>query len=90
VLENHPQPGSLAPAAEGEKLTFAGIGVYRAELLAGHPPGKFGIVPVLRAAMRANRISGGHFRGAWSDIGTPQRLAELDARLRGRAQAPLP
>lgn len=63
------------------RLTFAGIGVYRAQLLAGHAPGKFGIVPILRTAMRASRISGEHFRGAWFDIGTPQRLAELEARL---------
>ncbi|MGH8091124.1 MAG: N-acetylmuramate alpha-1-phosphate uridylyltransferase MurU [Rudaea sp.] len=64
------------------RLTFAGIGVYRPELLAGHAPGRFGIVPILRAAMREGKISGERFRDAWSDIGTPQRLAELDARLR--------
>jgi MurNAc alpha-1-phosphate uridylyltransferase len=61
------------------RLTFAGIGVYRPQLLAGHAPGKFSTVPILRAAMRAGRVSGEHFRGVWNDIGTPQRLAELDA-----------
>ena len=61
------------------RLTFAGIGVYRPELLAGHGPGKYSIVPILRAAMRDARVSGEQFRGAWSDGGTPQRLAELDA-----------
>jgi MurNAc alpha-1-phosphate uridylyltransferase len=64
------------------RLTFAGIGVYRTELLTGQAPGKFGIVPILRAAMREGRVSGARHRGAWFDIGTPQRLAELDARLR--------
>ena len=64
------------------RLTFAGIGVYRPELLAGHTPGKFALAPVLRAAMRDGKISGEHFRGAWSDIGTPQRLAEIDAQNR--------
>ena len=64
------------------RLTFAGIGVYRPELLAGHAPGKFSIVPMLRAAMRTGKITGEHHRGIWSDIGTPARLAELDARLR--------
>ena len=71
------------------RLTFAGIGVYRPELLAGQTPGKFGIVPILRAAMRAGRVSGAHHRGAWYDIGTPQRLAELDCVLRA-LQPPLP
>jgi MurNAc alpha-1-phosphate uridylyltransferase len=58
------------------RLTFAGIGVYRPQLLAGHPPGKFSTVPILRAAMRKDEVTGEHFRGAWNDIGTPQRLAE--------------
>lgn len=64
------------------RLTFAGIGVYRPQLLAGRVAGKFGIVPILRAAMRAGNVGGAHHRGRWFDIGTPQRLAELDTRLR--------
>ncbi|MBS0569334.1 MAG: nucleotidyltransferase family protein [Proteobacteria bacterium] len=70
------------------RLTFAGIGVYRPELLAGLVPGKFGIVPILRAAMRAGKISGQKFAGAWTDVGTPHRLDELDARLRRDFQGP--
>ena len=64
------------------RLTFAGIGVYRSLLLAGHAPKKFSTIPILRAAMVENKVTGEHHRGAWSDIGKPQRLAELDARLR--------
>lgn len=70
------------------QLTFAGIGVYRPELVADHAPGIFGITPILREAMRAGRIGGEHYRGAWSDIGTPQRLADLNARMHGSAQVP--
>jgi MurNAc alpha-1-phosphate uridylyltransferase len=79
----HPQgdfvlrDGSVQDTA-GARLTFAGIGVYRPELLAGQQPGKYSVVPVLRGAMRGGQVSGEHFRGAWSDVGTPQRLAELD------------
>jgi MurNAc alpha-1-phosphate uridylyltransferase len=64
------------------RLTFAGIGIYRRELLAGHAPGKFSTVPILRAAMRGGQVSGEHYRGAWSDVGTPQRLAKLNAGFR--------
>ena len=64
------------------RLTFAGIGVYRPELLAGHAPGKFSTIPILRAAMHAGNVSGEHYRGEWTDVGTPQRLAELDAKFR--------
>ena len=64
-----------------QRLTFAGIGVYRPELLDGHGPGRFSIVPILRAAMREGRVAGEHFHGLWSDVGTPQRLAALNASL---------
>jgi MurNAc alpha-1-phosphate uridylyltransferase len=77
LFDTSPHPGPLPQAGEGGKLTFAGISVYRAELLAGQAPGKFGITPILRAAMRAGRVTGSHHRGEWFDIGTPQRLAEL-------------
>lgn len=63
------------------RLTFAGIGIYRPELLARHAAGRFSIVPILRAAMRAGKVTGTHHRGEWSDIGTPQRLAELNEQL---------
>jgi MurNAc alpha-1-phosphate uridylyltransferase len=69
---------------EGEhKLTFSGIGLYRPELFADSPEGVFPLAPLLRGAMQARRVSGEHFRGRWLDIGTPQRLAELNRELAG-------
>jgi len=67
---------------EGERLTFSGAGVYRAALFDGCTDGVFKLAPLLRAAARAGRVSGELHEGAWLDIGTPERLAELDARLR--------
>jgi MurNAc alpha-1-phosphate uridylyltransferase len=66
----------------GERLTFSGVGIYRAELFAGCSDGIFKLAPLLRAAARDARVSGEVHTGAWLDIGTPERLAELDARLR--------
>jgi MurNAc alpha-1-phosphate uridylyltransferase len=66
----------------GERLTFSGVGIYRPELFAGCRDGIFKLAPLLREAARAGRVSGEIHSGAWLDIGTPQRLAELDARLR--------
>lgn len=64
-------------------LTFSGIGVYSPALFAGIAAGdKAKLAPLLRAAIDDDRVSGEHFRGAWHDIGTPQRLAALDAALR--------
>jgi len=78
---------------ETQTLTFSGIGVYRPELLndwqtiIGSSPGRestphrFPIAPLLRAAMSRNKVTGEHHRGHWTDIGTPERLAQLAARL---------
>jgi MurNAc alpha-1-phosphate uridylyltransferase len=43
-------------------------------------PPRFKLAPLLRAAMRSGAVTGEHFHGAWTDVGTPGRLAHLDAR----------
>ena len=89
VLDSH----GLLHAEGLPRLTFSGIGVYRPALLsAWHEtieatiestmkPPRFKLAPVLRAAMTQGAISGQHYRGAWTDVGTPERLACLDAEL---------
>jgi len=72
--------------AEGEpKLTFSGIGVYRAELFDGVDPSrKAPLAPLLRDAARVGRAGAQRHDGRWIDVGTPQRLAALDAQLKVR------
>ncbi|HXG28588.1 MAG TPA: nucleotidyltransferase family protein [Nevskiales bacterium] len=65
----------------GPKLTFSGIGLYRAGLFAGTQDGAFPLAPLLRAAMREGRVSGERYEGRWCDVGTPERLAQLEAEL---------
>jgi MurNAc alpha-1-phosphate uridylyltransferase len=71
--------------SDGEaRLTFSGIAAYHPALFAPLEAGKPArLAPLLRAAMGGDRISGEHFRGQWVDVGTPERLAQLDACLRG-------
>ena len=69
------------PVPGESTLTFSGIGVYRPELFAGCTPGKFQLAPLLRKAMRQHAVTGVYYTGQWMDIGTPQRLQELDQRL---------
>jgi N-acetyl-alpha-D-muramate 1-phosphate uridylyltransferase len=70
--------------AEGEpRLTFAGISLLDPALVAAERPGAFALAPLLRRAMAEGRVGGHHHRGEWVDVGTPERLAELDRRLRG-------
>lgn len=69
--------------AEGaSRLTFSGIGLYRPQLFEGIIPGsKARLAPLLHAAIRAGRVTGEHYRGHWCDVGTPERLQELDRRV---------
>ncbi|THF64470.1 N-acetylmuramate alpha-1-phosphate uridylyltransferase MurU [Pseudothauera rhizosphaerae] len=66
----------------GERLTFSGLGAYHPALFAELPAGRPAkLAPLLRAAMAAGRVSGSLHEGYWLDVGTPARLAELDAHL---------
>ncbi|GAB2180150.1 nucleotidyltransferase family protein [Denitratisoma sp. agr-D3] len=72
---------------DGPRLTFAGIGVYRPSLFAGLVAGQPAkLAPLLRAAMKAGKVSGQWHPGRWVDVGTPQRLDDLDRLL--KAQQP--
>jgi MurNAc alpha-1-phosphate uridylyltransferase len=75
--------GRMIEGGPGERFTFSGIGVYRPELFEGCQDGAFKLAPLLRSAARAGRVSAELYDGDWLDIGTPERLAELDRRLRG-------
>ena len=67
-------------AAEGEdKLTFSGIGLYQSHLFAGQSEERFPLAPLLQNAMSLNKVSGHHHQGIWTDVGTPERLAEINA-----------
>ena len=59
------------------RQTFSGIGVYHSRLFDGCRPGKFSVVPLLRAAMREHIVTGELYRGRWDDIGTVERLEAL-------------
>ena len=72
-----------AAASPQETFTYAGIGIYRPELFAGCRAGRFALLPLLQRAIAAGRLRGQLYRGGWLDVGSPARLAELDARLRG-------
>lgn len=60
------------------RLTFAGIGVYRAALFAPIREERFPLAPLLRQAMDQDLVEGEHYRGLWTDVGTPERLQALN------------
>lgn len=65
--------------ATGEpRLTYSGIGVFRPGLFAQCSPGRFPLLPLLRSAIAARRLSGERYDGVWTDVGTAERLAALN------------
>lgn len=60
------------------KLTFSGIAVYNKSFFAQVKPGVKPLPPMLRTAINQGLISAQHFTGHWTDVGTPQRLNELN------------
>jgi len=60
-------------------LTFSGIALYAADFFAGYERGKRALKPLLDEAILQGRLSGEAFGGLWSDVGTPERLAALNA-----------
>lgn len=76
--------GERVVYANGEQtLTYAGIGVFSPAFFAEVKPGTvMKLRPLLDAAIAADTLTGERFTGRWVDVGTPQRLAELDHELR--------
>lgn len=68
----------LLVSSSAEQFTFSGIGLYRPELFHNIPKGPSKLGPLLRRAMANGRVSGQKMDGFWMDIGTPERLQELD------------
>lgn len=69
----------------GQRLTFAGLSVLHPRLFEGLAPGKRPLAPLLRQAMGAGQVAGVLCQQVWVDVGTPERLADLDqAIMEGR------
>ena len=90
VLVNNPEHHPLGDfglqggrvTTEPPKLTFSGVGAYHPSLFANIPRGaKARLAAQLAGPIAAGQVSGEHHLGEWNDVGTPERLAELDARL---------
>ncbi|MFM4707012.1 N-acetylmuramate alpha-1-phosphate uridylyltransferase MurU [Aeromonas caviae] len=62
-------------------LTFSGVGLYHPAAFAGLPSGARKLAPLLRDWMALGRVGGSLLAGEWRDIGTVDRLRELDEQL---------
>jgi len=73
--------GDRVVERDSDRFTYSGIGVYWPELFEGSKPGKFPLLPLFKRAIAAGRLRGQLYTGEWNDVGTPQRLAELNERV---------
>ena len=67
------------------KFTFSGIGLYHPAFFTSVARGtKAKLAPLLHAQIKAGKVSGERYRGLWMDVGTPERLRELDTLLQAK------
>lgn len=72
-----------ATDSSASQLTFSGISVLSPRLFTGILPGeKVPLAPLLRQAIADGQVTGERYSGYWVDVGTPQRLAEVDKVVR--------
>ncbi len=73
--------------SDGQKYTFSTIALYRKSLFSmpycdipvGNPKGvKAALAPLLRKAIAAQQMSGELYTGTWTDVGTPERLSQIN------------
>jgi MurNAc alpha-1-phosphate uridylyltransferase len=64
------------------RLTYSGIGIYRTGGFRHIQPGSKGkLSPLLQEWIKKGKVSGQHHTGLWTDVGTPERLKNLNAQL---------
>jgi len=82
VLDGGRLDGVKRANPEAPRLTFSGIGIYHPRLFRDMVRGtRAPLAPLLRQAAAQGRAGAERHDGRWTDVGTPQRLARLDAQL---------
>lgn len=64
------------------KLTFSGVGVYHPDLFTSIEKGQpYRLAPLIRECIRNNQAAATVHHGVWHDVGTPQRLKDINSWL---------
>lgn len=72
-------PQGMALSRDYEQFTYSTLGLYRPEFFNGTPAGqKAALAPLLRRGMESGQVTAALYSGPWTDVGTPERLAELN------------
>jgi N-acetyl-alpha-D-muramate 1-phosphate uridylyltransferase len=76
--------GKLIPPGLGQSYTFMGVSVWHPRVFSGLPTGARALKPIIDQLIAEQRVTATYFSGQWLDVGTPERLRELDTQLRAR------
>lgn len=79
-----PSRQSECPAPNHESRTFSGIAVYRKTIFDDLSPGVQALAPLFRCLISDRQLEGSAYDGEWADVGTPERLEELNQRYKAR------
>lgn len=71
--------GTKLLAHAEEQFTFSGIAYYHKKFFKDLGEGKRALAPIIRQHAATKQVAASVYQGLWSDVGTPQRLAELNA-----------
>ena len=64
-----------------ERYTYSGVGVFSPVIFAKKTAGIFPLVPIICESIASHQVSGEFYQGTWVDVGTPERLADLELKL---------
>lgn len=78
------EDGCLSVSGQ-HKLTFSGVALYAKAMFDQLPEGKAALGPIFKSLIAQDRLEGLEFAGRWEDVGTPERLAQLDNELNEQA-----
>lgn len=76
--------GNSVSLEGGPRLTYSGIGLYSPTFFSEQGETVFPLLPVLQRVIREGKAMGELFTGRWLDVGTPERLQELEGILEGK------
>ena len=72
--------GSIELASD-KSYTYSGVGVFNPIIFSQQTAGIFPLAPIIRESISCQRVSGELYQGKWVDVGTPERLADLERKL---------
>lgn len=79
--------GTQVVMDEDPDWTFSGISMLSPKLFHRCQPGTFKLAPLLIDGIRQAKVSGQHYQGYWTDVGTLERLQSLEQYLQKQSKA---